>query len=421
MNPDTCVQHVPLGTVTAATRELNSRAALDAAAEIAAWIIQKGETGPDGSLTWGRGYGRQLEPVADAGIFNGRLGEALFLSASFRAWGDPELKRAALSAITPLRARIADKATRNQLIEEVSLGLTGAGSMIYGLVRMSQFLEMEELWDTALLLGTGITRTAASRDTKYEVFWGAAGAALGLLALADCGVEPALAMAVVCADHLVASRAVDESTGCRAWAPRGDGRCMTGFAHGSSGIAYALLQIHARAADRRYYDSAIEAFAFERQCYRSTTGEWLDHVGQVGKVMSSWCHGSVGVGFARLAAVPVVERNDEALVATDLLNVITALARNHSEDQHMLCCGNFGRVDFLYEAAKVLGNPTLETLALQKAAHALDQVFRKEWKTAAYVDAGAHVQPGLWQGLPGIGYELLRLTDRSYPSVLTLS
>jgi lantibiotic modifying enzyme len=81
-----------------------------------------------------------------------------------------------------------------------------------------------------------------------------------------------------------------------------------------------------------------------------------------------------------------------------------------------LCCGVFGRVDFLLEAARRLGNPSLEDAARRMARRAIERAHGGGFRVAP-----PEHEPGLWQGLAGIGYELLRLSaPERFPSVLLL-
>ena len=83
------------------------------------------------------------------------------------------------------------------------------------------------------------------------------------------------------------------------------------------------------------------------------------------------------------------------------------------EGVDQLCCGNFGRIELLVTAARTLGRPELLRHARELAA------------TAGAGDGyGLHCgrelfNPALFQGLSGIGYELLRLArPEAVPSVL---
>lgn len=380
----------------------------------------------DGSLTWHPGYGVAFQPVADSGIFNGRIGDALFFAALHAATGDPTMREAALRVAAPLRIRTAAPAGRKELLEEIGYGLTGVGSVVYAWVRMAGFLDAPDLLDDARGLAGVLTPESIALDRKYEVFWGAAGAALGLIALAEAetveGADRWTAAAVNCVEHLLASRVSDPETGLLAW-PSSSMRPATGFAHGSSGIAHAVLEVYRRTREQRYYDAAMEVFAFERALFREHIMNWPDDREQPDEgIMTSWCHGATGVGFSRLAAVGELHAADEEDVVADLFLALTKTGQNLRRAPDNLCCGSFGRIDFLLEAGRRLENLSLVRQARAAADQRLAAAERHGFSTPDHGGSGDHFKTGLWQGISGIGYQLVRLSDPArFPSVLLLA
>ncbi|HEU0012538.1 MAG TPA: lanthionine synthetase LanC family protein [Longimicrobium sp.] len=390
---------------------------------IAADLLRTAEPEPGGAITWHRGYTADLSPARDAGIFNGRMGEALFFAALFSTTGDPAHEEAALGASQAVRAGAADAAFRERLLARVGYGLTGVGSQVYALVRMSQFLNRPELLDDAAALAQVLTPERIAHDRRHELFWGAAGAALGLLALYDHTGDPAvLARAVACGDHLLARRGTDPETGLRAWATL-EPALSTGFAHGSSGIACALLRLHQATDEARFYDAAIEAFAWERTVYREDVGDWPDTRGQpTEEIISGWCHGAPGMVLSRLAALYVLREGDEGDVVGDLDRALTRTSESPLRELDHLCCGNFGIVDILLEAGRVLENDSLVRQSQRLAQATLEAVDERGWGIAGTAEDGSdrHLGGGLWQGTAGIGYTLLRMTDPDrYPTLLS--
>jgi lantibiotic modifying enzyme len=390
---------------------------------IAGELLRTAETGPDGALTWHRGYGVELQPVEDAGIFNGRIGEALFFAALHATTGDPAHEQAALAASRALRAGAASAEYRERLLARVGFGLTGVGSQLFALVRMSQFLNRPEMLDDAAALAEVLTPGRLARDRFGDVFWGAAGAALGLLAVYDhTGDAGALERATACGDELLARRGTDPATGLRAWATQ-EPVLYTGFAHGSSGIAHALLRLHQATGEPRFYDAAIEAFAWERTVYSEELGDWPDTPDQQTPLVSGWCHGAPGIALSRLTALYVLREEDEDGVAEDLDRALTRTSEAPVLEYDFLCCGNFGRVDILLEAGRVLENDSLVRQSRRMAEAVLQRVEERGWVVSRPREDGGdrHTSGGLWQGMTGIGYALLRQADPDrYPTLLTL-
>jgi len=70
--------------------------------------------------------------------------------------------------------------------------------------------------------------------------------------------------------------------------------------------------------------------------------------------------------------------------------------------------GHFGRISILWDAAKKLASPGLQTIA-QKATASLLERFERTGTFCLFRDLPAQ-SPGFMQGLAGIGYLLLRMT-----------
>ncbi|HEX8209989.1 MAG TPA: lanthionine synthetase LanC family protein [Longimicrobium sp.] len=394
-----------------------------AATRLAYSRLDEAERLEDDSPTWGAGYGRGFVPVRDSGLFNGRLGDALALAALYHSTGERAFGDSARSVVDSLAARKRAAPHAANLVDEIGLGLVGIGSLMYGLVQIGRWTQWPQAFEAAAALASEVTDSVIAADTQLELFWGVAGTIPGLLALHAEGAPGMKEAAVRCAEHLLSHRLVDPVSGRQTWSlARGEPEC--GFAHGSSGIAHALLQLHRVAPSAELYDAAIETFHFESTLFDEASANWRDLHGQgTDDLMCSWCHGATGVGLCRLSAVEMVSGEDDELVAQDLFRAISAtLNLRHGIPDH-LCCGLCGRIDFLLEAGERLGNPGLAARARALMGQRLEQVAQSgEFRIASYPNDGRHMQPGMWQGKSGIVYTLLRLTDpRKYPSVLTMA
>jgi lantibiotic modifying enzyme len=86
-----------------------------------------------------------------------------------------------------------------------------------------------------------------------------------------------------------------------------------------------------------------------------------------------------------------------------------------------LCCRNLGRVDVLLEAARRLRRRALGEAAPRRAAGLVRIADTAgSFQLFANLPRGVY-NPGLFQGMAGIGYELLRLAaPEALPSILFL-
>jgi len=184
-------------------------------------------------------------------------------------------------------------------------------------------------------------------------------------------------------------------TGHRAW-PTQEGKLLTGFSHGTAGIAYALLRLYEVTDEVAFRAAAEQAFAYEHSVPAPQTG--------------SWCHGAAGIGLARLGGLGAL---DTDLVRADIEIALETTLRQGVQSIDHLCCGTGGQAEFLLAASTRLARPELAETAWQWAS----QVVRQARQSGNYAVGPSIAQsqgiparfwPGFFQGLSGIGYWLLR-------------
>ena len=107
---------------------------------------------------------------------------------------------------------------------------------------------------------------------------------------------------------------------------------------------------------------------------------------------------------------------DDARLAADIENAVEGVKLGRPTALDTLCCGALGGVEFFCEAGDVLGRDDLRALAqkrltavLQTAAAAGDY----RWNSGK-----GRFNLGMFRGLAGVGYTLLRRVDGALPNVL---
>jgi type 2 lantibiotic biosynthesis protein LanM len=292
--------------------------------------------------------------------------------------------------------------------DEAIGGAAGLGSCLYALTHIGQWLDRPDFLQMATQLALLITPERVQADRSLDVVSGAAGALLCLLALYQVTAdEELLQRAILCGRHLLEQR-VETQAGPRAW-PGSDGIALTGFSHGVAGTAYALLQLFAVTHQREFLDAACEGIDYERSVFVPEAGNWLDFhkvKEAAGPYVTSWCHGAPGIGLARLGGLHVLDTPE---VRRELDVALKTTLAHGLPSADNLCCGNFGRIEFLLAAAQRLGRLDL----LERAQkHACMLVHRASQLGDFHLMAGLPRQannPGLYKGRAGIGYGLLRL------------
>lgn len=346
-------------------------------------------------------------------LYTGASGVAIFLAAAARVGGAPELERLARDALRSLRAEIASRG--DAIVTTMGIGgASGVGSIVYALTHVGRTLGDPSFFADAQKAAALLTDERISADATYDVCDGAAGALLGLVALAEAtGDERAVERAQACARHLV-SAAVRVGEGKVGWVTILD-RVMTGFSHGAAGIAYALLRLSALDGDRSLRALAREAIAYENSLFDEGHGNWPD-MRQVGEFWNaSWCHGAPGIALGRVAGLTSL---DDADVRRDIERGVALTLARAPYDVDYACCGNVGLDDFLISAGRRLGRRELHDGAMRRAKRVL---LRARAEDAYALDPLLPRQmpnPTFFQGMSGIGYTLLRCAHPELPSVL---
>lgn len=384
--------------------------AMAIAATLQKWAIRF----PDGRANWiTLGYSTQqarcqFQPMG-YDLYNGCTGVALFLAALEKVVGNAGFRDLTLAALLPLRQLLLDSQSHQELAKKIGIGgATGLGSIIYALVRISQFLNEPDLLQDAKQAASLLTPEIIFADQNLDVMAGTAGAILGLLALATTEVDAdILALAIAGGNHLLSKR-VKSETGYRAW-PTLDGKLLTGFSHGAAGIAYALLRLSETTEEVKFKEAAQEAIAYEGSVFSPAVGNWPDFRSPQTSFMTNWCHGAPGIGLARLGSLDILDTSE---LRQEIETALTTTQQFGLSELDHLCCGNFGRIDFLLVAARQLFRPTLLDEAQKKASLVVSRTEKTHSFRGVY-------DPSFFRGIAGIGYELLRLAQPDLlPSVL---
>jgi len=203
-----------------------------------------------------------------------------------------------------------------------------------------------------------------------------------------------------------------------------------GFAHGASGIAWALLELHAVTGTERYLETAQEALVYERSGFNAQEGNWpdlretpVDGEPREPGWMMAWCHGAPGIGLARLRAQRLLDDpacREEALAAIRSTTQAAEQALDSPYSNYSLCHGLGSYGELLLLAADELGDARPRELAERIGRHGIDAFERERIPWPGGTTGGGDA-PGLLLGNAGIGHFLLRLADPSVPSVLLVT
>ena len=387
------------------------------AAELSHYAIRRGPSVAWIGLDWlGDSEFSQLVCLGPD-LYNGICGIGVFLAAHAAVTGNKASAELAYAGLAQLRKNLK---SRNAARMARALGLGGAvglGSVVYALAVMAKCLQDDGLLADARQAAELFTDDLIAADKQLDVVSGSAGGILSLLRLyRDTRSDDVLRRAVKCGEHLLGQPRLGPE-GRRTWVGQGSGpRGLNGMSHGAAGFAYALASLAQATGRQEFAQAAAECIAFENSSYDAQQHNWPD-LRDVGGLSwpCQWCHGAPGIGLARIATSKL-RGMDDARLAADIENAVAGVMQGRLTGVDTLCCGALGGVEFFCEAGDALGRDDLRALAaerltavLQTAAAAGDY----RWNSGK-----GQFNLGMFRGLAGVGYTLLRRVDGALPNVL---
>jgi len=272
--------------------------ARDAARWLRATAIVEGDT-----TAWRAVPDSKAAPRAD--LYYGTSGVALFFLELYKATGDEADRAMAERGARWLIARA--KADGDGFCWEVpdddgkivhDPGLyTGASGIGAAFLDLHRHLKVDAYRRYAAGAAAWVAARPIGEWKKYDIIYGAAGAALFLVrASRELGEPRFLQAAVRLGEHLIAC-AMREKEGIRWRMSETWERLYPNFSHGTSGIAYALATLHAATKDERFLAAARQAadWLAAHRLKTDAGAVWHRHEPDAtGLYYVGWCHGPAG-------------------------------------------------------------------------------------------------------------------------------
>jgi lantibiotic modifying enzyme len=395
------------------------------AAKIVRGIVTTAVLGDDNSAEWVAPVlnqtGWSVQPLQQD-LYNGISGIALLAGAYLR-----ETSAGRVDPIEELEDIFGRALRTLHLFEDKHTTLRKEGFKIRPPMPGSYIGIASQIWTYLVLThwgldaGDGLERACAladgipeavALDEVYDLLSGTAGAIVPLLNLARrTGEDRYLRMASQLGDRLCerAQRKDDGAFWIHPQSPQG----MGGFAHGVTGIGWALAKLAGETGADRYEQTAQAAFAFESALFDEEEQNYLDlRLLQGARTAAAWCHGSVGIGLAHLDLDPEVANPSTRQI---LRRTAAATWRLGLGWSHCTCHGDFGAWELL-DRAIALGEGPKDRTRAQLCELLLTSLEDHGPCSGITRDA---FTPGLMPGLGGIAYQLLRMhPDHELPSIL---
>lgn len=355
-------------------------------------------------------------------LYNGSTGIALFLAGYGSLTKDQYFKDLAIISLAGLRKDI-NGLNAQRFARSLGLGgASGLGSVVYGLATLSEILHNNELLKDAKVAASLFTKELIESDQNLDVIGGVAGAILSVLKLYRICPEPwILEKAVWMGEYLIKQNRSGSGLYKSFSSIQNDHGPMSGMSHGAAGYAYALAALAKASGRRDFEEIAQECLRFENERFNEEYQNWPP-IHQPGKNLHDtmkrcmWCHGAVGVGLARLASEKFSDL-DTSDLRFDIDRSIRGARKNMSKTIDSLCCGAMGRVELFYEVGKTHLDSELIAQARQQLFEVIEAAHQSTYRFGGAGGIG-EFHLGLFRGISGVGYTILRQLNPNLPNVL---
>lgn len=356
-------------------------------------------------------------------LYGGTSGIALFLVTLYRLTGEPSFRITAEGALAHAHGHL------EEFSPTLRVGFyTGWTGIAHATAAAGKAFGEEGLIDRARAMMTQSTRDIGA-EAVLDVLAGTAGAIPALIDLQVPGENDFIVIAEQLGDHLLSIANKRDSQWSWSTLPGQSEQDLTGFSHGTAGIAWALLELFAATGQARFRDAAERGLAYERQCFSKEQENWPDFraiakaADNAPNFMVAWCHGAPGVGLSRVRAYELIG-GDVLRGEAEAAMRATMRVLNHpnagAQTDFALCHGRAGNAELFIYAGQVFDDEMARAVAIGVGHYGIQTYRRKEMPWPCGVPGGGET-PNLMLGLAGIGYFYLRLYDPvNIPSVLIL-
>jgi lantibiotic modifying enzyme len=198
---------------------------------------------------------------------------------------------------------------------------------------------------------------------------------------------------------------------------------LTGFSHGASGFAYAMMSLAQETNSLEFRNAAEQCVEFENDVYSNEGKNWPDFRYSRGypygetNFLRYWCHGAPGIGLARIGMRKF--GNYYPKISEQSINIaVDQILDNWPSVWDQNCCGNMGNIQLLLEVATGFNDPNL----LQNVRVKVTSIINRSKINGRYsfpLGSENKYNLGMFIGVSGIGYSILRLINpNKIPNIL---
>lgn len=356
--------------------------------------------------------GRFTVTHSNNSLYEGRGGIGVFAAAVAAITDNITAERTAKQiAKTILKTR--DETSK----QNHALGLgNGVFGTAYAMFTIGRLLENDSFISASENMLQDIPENKLNEWEAVDVMGGVAGGLLTTITMQKQAKSTSLNELIEkLGDRLIAVQETSENHGV--WTGDGFTTPLTGFAHGVSGIGYALTRAYEHTDNNTYKQAAETAVTFTHSQYDPTRNNWTDlrpHASGT-EPADAWCYGRTGITTA-LAEIDAYNTEISERIDADMIqNAIDASTIVTNASGSQLCCGAAGRLQLHAHHS----NNTMLTHVDRSSILTVAQDIVEERCERPWYELECHsdvlYNASLFQGTAGIGYSLLHAT---YPEIL---
>lgn len=194
-----------------------------------------------------------------------------------------------------------------------------------------------------------------------------------------------------------------------------DEMILGGFAHGSASVAAAFLHAYLYVKDKNFLIAFKKALRHDRSFYSEALQGWYDGRDKQRKHDSgSWCHGAAGIALSRLIITSLGYKDE--LIDREL-GIAKIKVRDRLGGNLCICHGTLGNIEILKAILGALNEN--DDITIPWVQSIIKHINSGEDIVCG--DDNVNSQIGLYMGISGIGYQLLRFLDwKKVPSIMGL-
>ncbi|KFF96716.1 hypothetical protein IQ62_34530 [Streptomyces scabiei] len=308
-------------------------------------------------------------------LYTGRTGPALALAAAGRLLDDSRYRNLSAQIFSTTAEILATQSYEIRNIQQVGFGgYTGMAGILFALSTAGKILG-EDSWTRAaqgavpLILDQ--VRSLPPGRLPLDVIGGLAGALSCMTAIGGSHADAA----ITALTSLLVDALQDDGSGDGS---RAAVLAQSGFAHGISGVLYALSRAHSHLpSDRRPLVESTLADLVGRlhSFYDPGVGNWHSNLARPGSFSTGWCHGATGIALA-LSAYSTVSGGDEGIRLRD--KAIANTLRHGFGRNLTWCHGDLGNHDALTVLADCGGPPLRAEIAKLEQRWLQPEVFARK-------------------------------------------